>query len=319
MPREVRPLLLQGMRALQVTCLRYLARVLTGSESVRGLKGYFEQRLHHYAYNIPEHFAKEVRHLASAAGWTVQATITVLPPSTPAVLIHWRILECFVAGLTSDQWAEFHRLGRLPWEGAGSREGGDAPRPQAERASQSEGAPKSEGIPQSEGTPKSKGIPQAEGTPQSEGAPGGPESGTTGPLPAESGAPDTSEPRETGVPSGTESPQGTGMASPPTGGAPPSGRRERTSAPSYANRAQRPPLPRAFDSHFHLDRLEDSLRRKKGLECVLATPGRPPRIPVHLCGWGGNQLHRPWPFWGSQNSRESPVPRGGGDSPQACL
>ena len=36
----------------------------------------------------------------------------LLPPtcSTPAVLIHWRILECFVAGLTPDQWAEFIRL-----------------------------------------------------------------------------------------------------------------------------------------------------------------------------------------------------------------
>eukprot|EP00057_Strongylocentrotus_purpuratus_P026470 XP_011680944.1 PREDICTED: uncharacterized protein LOC105446178 [Strongylocentrotus purpuratus] len=248
--------------AQQVTCLRYLARILTGSESVRGLKGYFERRPHPYAYNIPDHFEREVRHLASAAGWSVQATITVLPPSSPAVLIHWRILECFVADLTTDQWAEFRRLGRLP------RESGDAPRPQAE------------------------GTPQPEATPQSATAPGGPESGTTGPLPAGSGAPDnsSSEHGETGAPRSSESPQGTGVASSPAGGAPPSRRPGSTSAPSYANRAQQPHLPRAFDSHFHLDRLEDSLRGKKGLECVLATPGRPPRIPVHLCGGVTNYI-----------------------------
>lgn len=43
------------------------------------------------------------------------------------------------------------------------------------------------------------------------------------------------------------------------------------------------PFPLAFDSHFHLDRLEARVG-KKGLECIKAISGREPRVPVRLCG-----------------------------------
>ena len=63
--------------------------LLTGSTDMRGLKGYFVRRPHAYEYNVPGHFEREVRHSTLAAGWSIQADITVLPPSTPAILIHF--------------------------------------------------------------------------------------------------------------------------------------------------------------------------------------------------------------------------------------
>eukprot|EP00057_Strongylocentrotus_purpuratus_P016901 XP_011671375.1 PREDICTED: uncharacterized protein LOC105441695 [Strongylocentrotus purpuratus] len=218
----------------QVGCLRYIAKTLTGSDDLQGLKSLCAGQTWEYTNDVPEHLEREAQYFLSEMHWKNPGAVIVHPPNSPAALLHWRWLAFLTSKLTTPQWRELQRLGRRV---------AVAPRKVVEE-------------------PPSRKV--------SLGAP------DVRPQASFDAGSDIPEAR---VPSpAREAPEVSPMdVTPPVSGSEP--------APesTYSQMTQRPAVPRAFDSHFHLDRME-SVQKKKGMECVTAISGRAPNVPVRLCG-----------------------------------
>ncbi|XP_071510674.1 uncharacterized protein [Diadema antillarum] len=247
--REKEATFSRGVILQQVGCLRFLAQTLTGSADLEGLLQLLDTEApSHFMWEIPEHLRKEMDALIAGMGWNRPPTLTIRPSNTPAALLHWRALAWLTDKLSQREWERFLLLGRVD----------NRPGPVHTQAAPPSSVPASGSSDPTNTTAQGKGAPakREDANAQARDAVSLPASqrgaGNTSPRPAEARV-------------------STALSS---GAAP---------TLTFAGVTRRPPIPAAFDSHFHLDRLESNLR-KKGHAAITAEGERPPRVPVRLTG-----------------------------------
>ncbi|XP_072166577.1 uncharacterized protein [Diadema setosum] len=247
--REKEATFSQGVILQQVGCLRFLAQTLTGSADLEGLLQLLDAKApSHFMWEIPDHLRKEMDALIAGMGWHRPPTLTIRPSNTPAALLHWRALAWLTDKLSQREWERFLLLGRVE----------NRPGPVHTQAAPPSSVPASGSTDPTNITAHGKGAPI-----KREDANAQARDGIS--LPAsQRGASNTSpRPAEARV-----------STAPPSGATP---------TLTFAGVTRRPPIPAAFDSHFHLDRLESKLQ-KKGHAAITAEGERPPRVPVRLTG-----------------------------------
>ena len=157
---------------------------------------------------MSDQYDRIMRNLCHDMGWPIPEQFTLRPINSPAVLVHWRVLQVLVGHLTEPQTSQFRRgdLGGIP-PGTGARHVGLA-----------------------------QEHPQEISTP---------------------------------VASAPMSPQGISVTQVPTGPAP---------------SASREPRLEAYDSHFHLDRIQGKCHTvpiPKNSDEIVDCPTGPSPAPVH--------------------------------------